>query len=226
MKMLVLQHVPFEGVGYIGEYAKERGFELTVIDLWKPDTIPDTAEYGLVIILGGPMGVYDDFPSKQDEIELIRANYTKVPMVGVCLGSQLLAHALGAHVGKNEKGKEVGYYDIKLTDEGKNSTVFGDFSSPFKAFQWHGDAFELPKDAKLLATSPICANQAFSVGKAHGFLFHFEFTPEKVDTLIEVDNNWAHTDFQLDDDAVRKASRELAPLMREQCFRLLDNVLA
>ncbi len=244
MRILIFQHVPHESPGYIADYAKEKGITLTVLELWKPYTMPDVREFDALIVLGGPMGVYDDYPSKEDELRVIRENIGKLPTLGICLGSQLLAHALGAKVYKNMKeslivnpsslteekmlkrAKEIGYYDIDLTKEGSESPLFRKFSSPFKVLQWHGDAFDLPKGATLLASSPLCINQAFSYKSAYGTLFHTEFTVDMVKNLAEIDRKWTHEDFNLDEQKLLAEAEALAPFMRSQCFRVLDNFLA
>jgi len=225
MKLLILQHVPHEQPGYIAEYAREKNITLDVIELWKPYTIPDARDYSGIIILGGPMGVYEDFNSKNYELALIQKNLGSVPMLGICLGSQLIAHALGAKVQPNEKGKEVGYYEVELTEAGKRSPILNGFPPKIKVLQWHGDTFDIPKGADLLATSALCTNQAFSFQRAFGFLFHFEFTLEMVKNQIEIDKEWIHKNFNLDEVKLLNEANELAPIMKSQCYRLLDNFL-
>src|SRR3989338_3526002 len=243
MKILVFQHVPHETPGYIADYAKEKRITLDVLELWKPYTMPDIAGYGALIVLGGPMGVYEDYPSKADELRVIRESIGKMPILGICLGSQLLAHALGAKVYKNfkdgKRAKEIGYYDVDFTAEGKASPLFKGFLSPLKVLQWHGDAFALPKGATLLASSPLCTNQAFSwqyertnkdtkvrtkKAAVYGTLFHTEFTPAMVKGLNDLDRKWTHEDFDLDAKKLLSEAESLAPLMKRQCYRLLDNL--
>ncbi|KKW11628.1 MAG: glutamine amidotransferase class-i [Parcubacteria group bacterium GW2011_GWA2_49_9] len=242
MKILIFQHVPHESPGYIADYAKEKGITLTVLELWKPYTMPEAASYDALIVLGGPMGVYDDFPSKEDELRVIRDTMGKKPLLGICLGSQLLARTLGAKVYKNfkdgKRAKEIGYYDVTLTKEGSESPLFKDFTSSFKVLQWHGDAFDLPphqsaedwcggvpQGATLLASSPLCDNQAFLYKSAYGTLFHTEFTVDMVKNLADIDRAWTHEDFNLDEQKLLAEAESLAPLMKKQCYRLLDNFL-
>lgn len=229
MKLLVFQHIPHEHPGSIAKYAQEKNIVLDVIELWKPYSIPQTHTYDGIIVLGGPMGVYEDFPSKADEIKVLQSALGRTPILGICLGSQLFAHALGAEVHPNMKNgqriKEVGYFTVDLTEKGKNASILKGFASPLKVLQWHGDAFELPKGANLLATSPLCANQAFSFENAHGFLFHFEFTPDMVAKQIEIDREWIHKDNEVDEQLLLKEAHEYAYLMEKQCFQLLNNFL-
>ena len=127
--VLVLQHVPYEGQGYIADYLSDRGLDFDVVQLWKPYTLPsDLARYSALVVMGGPMGVYDEFPSKADELALIRAAVRTIPTLGICLGSQLLAHALGASVHPNlidgKPAKEIGYDTVRLTAEGAAHPLF------------------------------------------------------------------------------------------------------
>lgn len=230
MKFLVFQHVPHEHPGMLTDAAKERGVELQVVELWKPYEIPASADMDGLVIMGGPMGVYEDqgvYPSKDDEMAFIRKNM-HMPMIGFCLGSQLLAHTLGAEVYPNEKDgkkiKEIGYYDVELTSEGKADPLFEGFHSPVNVLQWHGDAFDLPKDAVLLATSPACTNQAFRYGKnIYGMLFHNEFTPAMIADQILIDRAWIHKDFDMNEEKLRLEARTKETLMRNQCKTLFSN---
>lgn len=229
-KILVFQHVPHEHPGMIRDIADEQGVKLDVLELWKPYQVPDANRYSGLVIMGGPMGVYEDYPSKNDELAFIKEVLGKIPIIGFCLGSQLLAHALGAEVYPNikdgKKVKEIGYYNVDLTDEGQGDPIFKGFTTPVKVLQWHGDAFDLPQGALLLATSPDCTNQAFHFGNnAYGMLFHNEFTPEMIQTQIETDRNWIHEGFEIDENQLLQQARDNAQLMRQQCNRLFTNFL-
>lgn len=184
-EILVFQHVANEPPGMIQDAADSQGVRLNILKLWKPYQMPDPNKYDGLIIMGGPMGVYENYPSEKDELAFIHRVLGRVPVIGFCLGSQLLAHSLGAEVYPNmrtgKKVKEIGYYNVDLTKEGQKDPIFIGFTSPVKVLQWHGDAFDLPTGAELLATSPHCTNQAFKFGNnAYGMLFHNEFTPEMV----------------------------------------------
>jgi GMP synthase-like glutamine amidotransferase len=226
-KVLVLQHVPYEGHGYVADYMREHRIDFDVVRLWEPYALPDVSRYSALIIMGGPMAVYEEFPSKNDEVALIKAAIGTIPMLGICLGSQLIAHALGARVYPNENdakpAKEIGYSTVQLTSEGVASRLFKGFDSNVRVLQWHGDAFDLPTGASLLATSPLCRNQAFAYKDAYGLLFHLELTPEMVQGLAEVNREWTHESFDLDEEKLGDEARDLASLMKTQCYRLLDN---
>jgi len=234
MKFLVFQHVPHEHPGLLTQCARENGVELTVIEFWKPYRIPQPEDFDALMIMGGPIGVYDNadvFPSKNDEVDFIKkALEKKTPMIGFCLGSQLIAHTLGARVYPNmrnsKKIKEIGYYDVNLTQEGKADPIFKGLTSPIKVLQWHGDAFDLPDGAQLLATSPACANQAFRYGgNAYGILFHNEFTPEMIEKQIETDRVWIHDQFELDEELLKKQADEYRDWIAQQCRLLFKNFL-
>lgn len=229
-KLLVLQHVPHEHPGYIRGYAKEKNIQLDVIELWHSYMIPAASDYAGVIIMGGPMGVYEEFPSKKEEIALIQECAETTRVLGMCLGSQLMAHALGAKVYPNvhdgKPVKEVGYFSVELTEEGKQHPVLAGFPSTITALQWHGDVFDLPQNAVRLATSSLCKNQAFGYKKCFGSLFHFEFTPEMIENQIKIDSAWIHAGNELDERSLLRDAESNRSLMKEQCYRLLDNFLS
>ncbi len=233
MKFLVFQHVPHEHPGLITQFAKKHGIKLDVIEFWKKYKIPSFTSYDALIIMGGPMGVYegkDVFPSKDDEVAVIKKALGKIPILGFCLGSQLLAYALGAKVHPNIKNgkhtKEIGYYDIDLTSEGQKNLLFDGFPPKTEVLQWHGDAFDLPNGAKLLATSTQCTSQVFSCKNAYGILFHFEFTLDMVEKQIMVDKDWIHKDFEIDEQELLNEAKRKENLMRRQSEMLLNNFLS
>ncbi len=229
-KILVFQHMKREHPSLIAEYAAERGMTLHVVPLYDVHTIPDVSAYDALIVLGGSMGVYDEYPGKTEELSAIKANIGVVPILGICLGAQLLAHALGAKVYPYVKDgahiKEVGYYDVHLTPEGMAHPLFKNFEPVFPALQWHGDTFDMPEGAALLATDSLCPHQAFSYKNAYGVQFHVEATPEIVSDWLHEDREWASTDFALDERAIAEEARRHAPMMRTQCYTMMDNFLS
>jgi len=181
MRALVLQHVAIEGPGTLASYLKARGWTLETVALYEGARLPEDAQgYQAVIVMGGPMGVYDEaeYPFLSDEHQFLRHVMAQgVPLLGICLGSQLLAKALGARVYRNPQ-KEIGWYTVDLTPTGAADPLFAGLTSPVPVFQWHSDAFDLPVGATLLATSPLCPHQAFRYGdRVYGLLFHLELTP-------------------------------------------------
>lgn len=171
-KLLVFQHVPREHSSRISTYAHDGGHSLDIVELWKPYTMPLLSSYDGLIVLGGPMGVYDDFPSKQEELGVLREHAGEVPILGICLGAQLVAHALGSRVYPHIRDgchiKEIGFYDVTLTDAGLQSPLFKSFEKNLTVLQWHGDTFDVPQGAEHLASSKNCDNQAFSYRNAYG----------------------------------------------------------
>ncbi len=162
--------------------------DLNIVDLSKADLLPsDLSDIKAVISLGGPMNVYeeDKFPFLKDEDKLLKeALRNEIPILGVCLGAQLLAKASGAKVVK-AKEKEIGWHEVKLTAEGKIDPLFAGFPPELKVFQWHEDTFDIPLEGILLAGSKVCPNQAFRVGEnAYGLQFHLEVAPDMIESWI------------------------------------------
>ena len=230
MKVLVFQHEPREHPGRITGYAQNNNIKLDVIEFWKPYSIPSVLDYDALIIMGGSTHVYDDsskYPSKENELRVIREGAGKISMIGFCLGAELLAAALGANVHPNGKNgkivKEIGYSKIDLTNEGKQSPIFNGFNSPIEVLELHGDAFDLPENATLLATSPLCTNQVFSYKNIYGFICHFEITSEMLADLIENHREWLHKDNELNEAKFLQQAQEKTELMNQQSERLLQN---
>ena len=172
---LVLQHLAFENAGLIGNVLGKRGYELKNLDATRDDISAfPVSEADIVIILGGPIGVYDGelYPFINQELKLIEKSLKiKKPMIGVCLGAQLIASALGAKVQPMGK-KEIGFSSLQLTDEGQKSPLELIGTTP--VLHWHGDQFEIPEGAKRLAETGICPNQAFSYENILALQFHLE----------------------------------------------------
>ncbi len=174
----MFQHVPHEILGTFHPMLKNAGFRIRYVNFSRSNySIPKLSNYDGLVILGGPMNVdqIDEHAYLVPEVESIREFIEMdTPVLGICLGSQLIAKALGASVYKNPK-KEIGWYDVHVTEEGKNDLLLCTFNDTEKVFQWHGDTFEIPQGAVRLATSPLCINQAFRYGdKVYGFQFHLE----------------------------------------------------
>ena len=188
-EILVLKHIGVEGPGGIGDFFMDTTWDLKTVDLVKGEVLPGSLKNtGAVISLGGPMNVYeeDKYPFLREEIIFLqRAVKEEVPILGICLGAQLLARACGAKVIKAPV-KEIGWCRIILTEQGREDYLFTALPKEFDMFQWHEDTFEIPQGAVRLAGSGPCPNQAFRVGKnAYGLQFHAEVNPEMVESWIE-----------------------------------------
>ncbi len=177
-KVIVFQHVANKILGTLDPLLKKKGLRIRYVNFDRhPDTRPSIDRYDGLVILGGHMGVYeaDTYTHIKVEMEMIEQALKKqIPILGICLGSQILAHVLGSTVRKSPE-KEIGWYDIDLTAEGKQAPLFEHFQAREKLFQLHGDTFDIPRSAVHLASSAICSAQAFRYGdKAYGLQFHLE----------------------------------------------------
>ncbi|VGO13722.1 hypothetical protein PDESU_02279 [Pontiella desulfatans] len=187
MKLHWLQHVPFEGLGYIEEWANANGAQLSCTRLFAGETPPGIDSFDLLVVMGGPMGIYDhaEHPWLIAEKEFIRQSIDAGKRVlGICLGAQLMADVLGARVYPGPL-KEIGWFPIERSPDAPELI-------PQKptVFHWHGDTFDIPQGAIPLATSEPGINQGFIHGnKAIGLQFHMETTPASMEALI---NNCGH----------------------------------
>ena len=189
MKIHTLQHVPFEGPANFGEWFARRGHTMTSTLLYERGmALPALESFDFLLIMGGPMSVNDEseFPWLVDEKRFVeKAVNAGKTVVGVCLGAQLIANVLGSRVYRNRE-KEIGWFPVRLTEEGIRSRSFKGFSSEFTAFHWHGETFDIPSGAALLAESVACVNQAFEYdGRVVGLQFHPETNEHSVGKLIE-----------------------------------------
>lgn len=186
MKVHILQHVPFEGIGSMALWLDEHRADVSYTSFFEVyAALPQAKEFDLIIVMGGPMSVNDEesLPWLRPEKQFIRAAIELgVSVVGICLGAQLIASALGAHVYRNTQ-KEIGWFQIEATPSVTNT-----FRFPEKCivFHWHGETFDLPSGAVRLAKNPICENQAFQIGQhVIGLQFHLETTPDSVQAILD-----------------------------------------
>ncbi|HHW40758.1 MAG TPA: type 1 glutamine amidotransferase [Syntrophomonadaceae bacterium] len=191
MQALVVQHVACEGPGLLEHVLVEKGWRLDIRCMDRPGAaLPESlGNHNAFVILGGPMGAYEEeiYPYLLQVQELIReAVRMRLPTLGICLGGQLIARALGAKVEPNPV-KEIGWYRVRLTPAGRLVPLFTGMPPEMPVFQWHGDTFALPKGALLLAEGDSCLNQAFVYGAhvyggyAWGLQFHLEVSPEMIE---------------------------------------------
>ena len=179
--VLLVQNTRIEGSGHLGELLKSDGFEITSINA-KHDQLPNK-EFSLAVILGAPESANDDLPYLQAEQQLIKKYVEKnIPVLGICLGSQLIAKTFGAKVYRGTK-QEIGFYnDLKISTDSK---LFSDFTSPFTVFHWHEETFDLPDGAIRLASSEHYPNQAFQYKSAVGLQFHMEVNEEMINLWLD-----------------------------------------
>ena len=186
--VLVLQHAASEGLGTIEDALRAAGHSFQYIKTFAGDSVPESAgDAPGLVIMGGPMGVYeyDQYSFLRHEMKLIESFLKEEkPILGVCLGSQLLASTLGAEVKKGPR-KEIGWFQIHLRDEAGNDPLWKDQPKSFTAYHWHGDIFDLPKGGVSLASSDLTTQQAFRYQtNAYGFLFHMEVTQEQIQNML------------------------------------------
>ena len=192
-KILVFQHVAHELLGTLNPLLKDSGFRIRYVNFDRdPAARPSLDGYFGLVVLGGPMNVdqVDLYPFLAVEVELVaEALQRGMPVLGICLGAQLLARALGADV-RPHHSKEIGWYQINPTAAGADDPVFAGMSDTENIFQWHGDTFDIPSGAVHLASSPDCENQAFRYGDtAYGFQFHLEVDRPMVERWLTVPHN-------------------------------------
>jgi len=183
MSVLILKNIPSEGPGTIGDFLSENRIPWRVVELDR-EGVPDTRDFDTLVMMGGPMSVNDDISYIRSEEGLVREFIAKGRrLLGICLGAQIMAKALGARVYVGPQ-KEIGWYDIELTEDGIRDPLMktlathpmvGDFWRRFKVFHWHGETFDIPEGGVRLAMSELYPNQAFRYGNnAYAFQFHIE----------------------------------------------------
>ncbi|MGF1643945.1 MAG: type 1 glutamine amidotransferase [Thiotrichales bacterium] len=187
MRVHYLQHVPFEGPAGIAAWAASRGYPLSATRLYAGEALPNPDDIDFLVIMGGPMGVHDelDYPWLRAEKQFVAAFVASgKPMLGVCLGAQLLATVLGASVTRNPR-REIGWFDIERLPTAERSDLGRELPMRQCVFHWHGDTFSLPDGAVALYRSEACENQAFIWReRVLGLQFHIETTPESAAELV------------------------------------------
>ena len=188
MNVLIIKHIKLEGPGLIEYCLKQEKIPYLIINLETGARLPKLDHFTHIIILGGPMNVYEEdrYPFLRNEDLFIKEAIQRgKKILGICLGAQLIAKSLGAKVFKAPM-KEIGWYDVSLTEEGSKDPFFSYLPQTFSVFQWHEDTFEIPKAGKLIATSNPISHQAFRYGEnACGLQFHLEVTKEMISPWME-----------------------------------------
>ena len=193
MSVLALQHVDVERLSLLEEVLAQRGIPARYLALHRgerlPQSLDDLEGPKAIVVLGGPMGVYEEekHPWLADEIRFLGgAIRSGFPVYGLCLGAQLMAAALGARVYPGEGKKEIGWFPVDLTPGAQGDPLLGDEEASFPVFQWHGDTFDIPEGAVHLASSKRYPNQAFRWGEcAYAFQFHLEIGTQDISTWLE-----------------------------------------
>jgi GMP synthase (glutamine-hydrolysing) len=189
-KLLVFQHVPFEILGTLNPLLKNAGFRIRYVNFGRePDARPSLDGYAGLIVLGGPMSVNDAARHRHLTTEMTvigEALARDMPILGICLGAQLLAATLGARV-RRSPHREIGWHDVAPTAAGRRDALLGGFGASERLFQWHSDTFDLPAGAEHLATSPRCEAQAFRYGRsASGVQFHLVVDEPLIERWLRV----------------------------------------
>ena len=197
MNILTIQHSPLDPAGALGEQLVSCGAQLFT---WLPQQqpVPTAADYSALVIMGGLMGAYeeDKFPHLQQTIELIHQFHAEnKPIMGICLGAQLIARAFGSHVYPH-RTPELGYSPVKVIDPMAQEPWLRDCPENLYVMQWHFDTFDLPSQATLLMTNDVCKNQAYRIGSnIYGFQFHLEATPEIISGWKTMKDPWIEANY-------------------------------
>ena len=225
-------HESFEAPAAIEDWALENNHELLFTRLYAGDKLPtDSNGFDFLIIMGGPQSIdepQEKYPYFDAETEIAFVKNTidnKKSVLGVCLGAQIIGEALGAKTEKSPN-KEIGFFELELTDAAKNNPVFSTFPHKFFVGHWHGNMPGLTADCEILATSKGCPRQLVKYSlKVYGFQCHFEFTPEAIDTMIE-NNSHELEDFKelpFIENATTLRSHDFTE-MNGFLFRFLDSI--
>ena len=177
----IFRHAPTEGPGYFATFLSQHGIPWVVVKIDQGQPLPQQAgDYNGLVFMGGPMSVNDNLPWIPQALGLIRqAVKQEIPVLGHCLGGQLMAKALGGEVRKNPV-KEIGWSEVKVEDNPAAKEWLGSSLKSFLSFNWHGETFTLPQGAERILSGQRCENQAFALGGHLGLQCHVEMTPELV----------------------------------------------
>lgn len=188
MNVLILKHVDVEGPGAIEDYLVKEEIPYRILNLEYSPHLPKLDDFTHIVLLGGPMNVYEEdrYPFlRREDLFIKEAIQRGKKVLGICLGAQLIAKAIGAKVRKAPV-KEIGWYEVSLTEEGEKDPLFFGFPKVFSVFQWHEDTFDLPNGGRWIITSTPVIHQAFRYGEnAYGLQFHLEVTEKMIRSWID-----------------------------------------
>lgn len=220
MKIHHLQHVPFEDLGSIKPALREKGHQLSATHLYKNESLPDVEDIDWLIVMGGPMGIYDEkaYPWLTSEKRfLYDAIESGKVVLGICLGAQLIADVLGAKVYKN-RHREIGWFPINRSPEARDTILSTAMPERLEVFHWHGDTFDIPRGANILAESEACNNQGFVLDdRIVALQFHLETTVQSATSLI------ANCRDELDGSLYVQSEGEI--LAQDQRFSTINRVM-
>lgn len=227
-KILVFQHVPFEPLGTLDPLLKKSGFRIRYVNFGRqPESRPVLEKYEALIVLGGPMSSdqIDTYPNLITEAKIIREAVERgMSVLGICLGAQLLATALGGTVSRNAV-REIGWHDVELTEAGRSDRVLASFKQNQQVFQWHDDGISLPPGAVHLASSDASPVQAFRYGEhAYGFQFHLEASHSLIERWLTVPDHQMTLEEErgrIDAETIRRQTKDsIGPLqdLSQQTF--------
>ena len=224
----VLQHVDYEGLGCIENWIHEHNHLLSYTKFYESFSIPDIDTIDGLIVMGGPMSVYEEdlFPWLKEEKHFIKAAIEKGKIVlGICLGSQLIAEVLGARVYPN-KQKEIGWFPVKKTKAGQQHSILkGIEPNEFTVFHWHGDTYDLPPASEHLFFTDICQHQAFIFdNKVLGIQFHFEVTEESLNEVVQNGKQELEEGPTIQTGTVILQKSPLIGENNQRLYKLLDNL--
>ena len=227
MKIHYLQHVTFEGLGCIAEWAQTRAYPVTSSRVYTDSLFPEMDRFDVLFVMGGPMSVSEEnrYSWMKEEKRFIESAVRAGKyIVAICLGAQLVADVLGARVYRN-KNKEIGWFPIQWYDRSTESGLFRSVPDRLEVFHWHGETFELPDGAVHLAYNDTCRNQAFLLNnRILAFQFHMEMTAHGIEQLM---HNCAHElvqDRYIQNEAVIRSGFTRCPQLHGYFYDILDRL--
>ncbi len=219
MNFFIIMHVESEGPGSLKTFLESKNFNIQIGRLYAGDTLPDLQCVDGIISMGGPMNVYEEerYPFLKEETDFLKKAIAQdIPILGICLGAQMIAKAAGAPITKSPQ-KEVGWGKIYLNQSGINDILFEGLPAELEVLQWHEDMFHIPKGGLLLAYSSDCPHQAFRYRNAFGLQFHVEITEDML-------ADWFSD--SPDRGIILQRHKELNPQLIQQAERIFANFVS